>query len=208
MFLTGLRESLERLSLTFISPSSVIAIFALVLAILILFTNHRRSINRAWVTALLLIALWQGGVASIFWLHQPILHRAGIFFGGLFICSLGFLKETIVAPRASIKSRLKLIRFHLALATVFIGVFSNSYISYTEIDGMYARHSWYWIVNLNIVILGIYLIVDSAILLKRNKLTGIIRNDVIAFLILVSFALGTVITSIVLGSVLKIRYAQ
>jgi|GEM_PF-6049489 len=147
MFLTGLRETLERLSLTYISPSSVTAAFALVLAVLVLYTNHRRSINRAWALVLFMIVMWQAGAASIYWLREPTLHRIGIFFGGLFIFSLGFLKETIIAPRTTVKLRLKRIWFHTIIVAIFTSVFTDYYISRTSINGMYPRHTWYWIVN-------------------------------------------------------------
>ena len=109
----------------FYFPSLCASLIAALLAILTLFTNTRRRVNRMMAWVLFCASLWQGSV-----FFYPIEPRFAVqcvtVFGGLTIYAFALLKEVIVAPWKSLLRCAWSTRIQLFMLAVYALVLSGT----------------------------------------------------------------------------------
>jgi signal transduction histidine kinase len=163
-------------------PAAVAALVALGLSAIVLASNKRRPMNRLWAFGLLMICLWQACIALA---HQhrplPFVQYSFMFaVAALMTCEL--IRRAILAPWKSLWGCLLEIRSQVVVVPIAILVFTRWVFSP---DQPHEHGVGYWCIFGLILLWASGSVVDSLILLRRGKISGCARADLLALAFLV-----------------------
>jgi len=202
-----LQRPFTQISVSYLQPAALAAVSLLTLAILALVANHRRPINRIWALVLLFLALWQGGIAFTYCHPGQMYLRLVVIFGACGVCAGALLIETITSPWRSLSSHLRRIRLQLAILPLYLLAFTKWW-SPASPGTAYQRGIVFWALDTISFIWLCFLLLNCVLLIRRHKVTGIARSELIALVVLITSSFITYVGTFVLGGILNLSHAS